>query len=448
MSQNRSTQHVSRRGFLKTSGTLAATGAMAAGVPRVHAAEGGPIKLALIGCGGRGTGAVVNAFSTTGGPIKLHAMADVFENHLRGRHKSLSERFPDKVDVPEDRRFLGFQAYKQAIDSLDPGDVAILTTHAAFRPLHFEYAASKGVNVFMEKSFAPDTPATKRMMAASEVAKAKNLKVSVGFMWRHSAERQEVIKRIHDGRIGDVHTLRIYRMHGPCHTPLLPEDAHELKFQIGRGVRFNWLSSGFFVDWHCHNVDVACWAKGDWPISAQAVAGQTDRAAGNLLDHYSIEFTFPDGGKLFAYTRHMNGCWSTYSDYAHGTKGAAVLMTNLSHPKTRIYSSQNMASENLTWNFEGKEQNPYDAEWQVLVDAIRADTRHNEADRACKANIAALMGRMASQTGKHVNWDQAYNSTFQYVENIDDMTWDTPAPVQAGPDGRYSAPVPGVAKTM
>ncbi|MFO7903783.1 MAG: Gfo/Idh/MocA family oxidoreductase, partial [Pirellulaceae bacterium] len=369
-------------------------------------------------------------------------------NHLVGRHKSLAERFCDKVDVPEDRRFLGFDAYKKAIDSLDPGDVAILTTHAAFRPLHFEYAANKGVNVFMEKSFAPDTPATKRMMAANKIAKEKNLKVAVGFMWRHSAKRQEVIRRIHDGQIGDLHTLRIYRMHGPCHTPPLPEGAHELKFQLGRGVRFNWLSSGFFVDWHCHNVDVACWAKGDWPVSAQAVAGQTDRAAGNLLDHYSIEFTFEDGAKLFAYTRHMNGCWGTYSDYAHGTKGAAVLMTNLSHPKTRIYSAQNMAPESLAWRYEGGEKNPYDVEWQVLVDAIRSDTPHNEADRACKANVAALMGRMASQTGKNVTWDQAYDSTFQYVENIDAMTWDTPAPIQAGPDGRYSPPVPGVAKTM
>ena len=184
-------------------------------MPYCHAAESNTIKLALVGCGGRGSGAVGDAFASTGGPVVLHAMADIFENRLQGSHGRLKRLFGDRVAVAPDRMFLGFDAYKKAIDCLGPGDVVMLTTHAAFRPLHFEYAVQKGVNVFMEKSFAVDPPAVRRLLKAVEESERKNLKVAAGFMWRHSRAREEVMRRIHDGAIGDVHTLRIYRVHGP-----------------------------------------------------------------------------------------------------------------------------------------------------------------------------------------------------------------------------------------
>jgi len=437
----------SRREFLKLSGKAAAASALAGvAVPRCHAAENSMIKLALVGCGGRGTGAVGNAFSTSGGPVKLHAMADLFEHRLQGSHKRLAARFKEKVDVTPDRRFLGFDAYKKAIDSLDPGDVVLLTTHAAFRPLQFEYAVQKGINVFMEKSFAVDSPAARRLLKSAEESEKKNLKVGVGFMWRHSAARQETVKRIHDGIIGDVHTLRIYRVHGPVYCPKRPKDTNEVAFQLQHPNSFTWVSSGFFIDWHCHNVDVACWAKGSWPVSAQGMGGRCYSQAGNQFDHYTVEYTFADGAKLFAFSRHMNGCWNTYADYAHGSKGSATLMSSLGDPKPKIYKSQNMVKDELIWQYGQRDCNPYNAEWQVLLDAIRRDKPHNEARRAGEADVAALMGRMATHTGAYITWDQAMKSEFQFVADIDNLTLESEAPVHEGPDGIYPCPQPGITK--
>lgn len=437
----------SRREFLKDSGRLVAASALAGvAVPRCHAAEDSTIKLALVGCGGRGTGAVADAFSTTGGPVKLCAMADLFEHRLQGSLDRLTKAFGEKVDVPPERRFLGFDGYSKAIDCLGPGDVVLLTTHAAFRPLHFEYAVNKGVNVFAEKSFATDAPAVRRWLKAAELSEQKNLKVGVGFMWRHSKARQEVIRRIHDGAIGDVHTLRIYRVHEPVHCPRRPENVSELVFQLQHANSFTWVSSGFFVDWHCHNVDVACWTKGAWPVAAQGMGGRCYREAGNQFDHYTVEYTFADGTKLFAFSRHMNGCWNTYSDYAHGAKGSAVIMTNLATPKPRLYRGHRMVEEELAWEYGQPDCNPYHAEWQVLLDAIRRDRPHNEARRAGQADVAALMGRMATHTGQWVTRDQALNSDFQFVEDIDHLTFDSQAPIHEGPDGVYPAPQPGLTK--
>jgi predicted dehydrogenase len=437
----------SRREFLKTTSKLAAAGAFAGMVvPRCHAAEGSTIRLALVGCGGRGTGAVADAFSTTGGPVQLYAMADLFEPRLAGSLKRLSDGFSDKVDVPPERQFLGFDAYRKAIDCLGPGDVVLLTTHAAFRPMHFEYAVSKGVNVFAEKSFAADGPAVRRWLKAAEASEQKNLKVGVGFMWRHSQARQETIGRIHDGAIGDVHTLRIYRVHGPVYCPRRPQDQNELAFQLQHPNSFTWVSSGFFIDWHCHNVDVACWAKGGWPVSAQGMGGRCYEEAGNQFDHYTVEYTFADGAKLFAFSRHMNGCWQTYADYAHGSKGSAVIMASLGDPKPRIFKSQDMVDENVVWKYGQRDPNPYHAEWQALLEAIRQDKPHNEARRAGEADVVALMGRTAVHTGAMVTWDEMIHSDFQFVADIDAMTFDAPAPIQEGPDGLYPAPKPGITK--
>ena len=437
----------SRREFLKLQGKVFTASALAGlAVPRCHAAQNNTIKLALIGSGSRGGGAVGDSFHSTGGPVKLHAVADLFQKRVDSALGWLTKKYPDKVDVPGERQFVGFDAYKKAIDCLDPGDVAILSTHAAFRPLHFEYAVAKGVNVFMEKSFAVDSPAVRRLLKAAEQSEKKNLKVGAGFMWRHSTARQEVIQRIHDGAIGDVHTLRIYRVHGPAYCPRRPKDANELVFQLQHPYSFTWVSSGFFIDWHCHNVDVACWAKGAWPVSAQGMGGRCYEEAGGQFDHFTIEYTFSDGTKLFAFSRHMPGCWQTYSDYAHGSKGSAVLMTTLKEPKPKIYKSHNMVANDLVWEHGQADLNPYHAEWQVLLDAIRQDKPHNEARRAGEANVSALMGRMAAHTGQFVKWDEAMNSEFQFVEDIDNMTFETPAPVHEGPDGLYDPPRPGLAK--
>ena len=440
-------ESTSRREFLKLSGRMATSAALMAGVvPRVYAGEAGPIKLALVGCGGRGTGAVADAFAATGGPVKLYAAADLFEDRVQASLKNLNEIQADKVDVPPERRFVGFDAYKKAIDCLSPGDVAILATHAAFRPMHFEYAVHKGVNVFAEKSFAVDAPAARRWLKAAELSEQKGLKVGVGFMWRHSQARQETIQRIHDGAIGDVHTLRIYRVHGPVHCPSLPKGANELVFQLRYPNSFTWVSSGFYIDWHCHNIDIACWTKGAWPVSAQGMGGRCFEEAATQFDHYTVEYTFADGTKLFTFSRHMHNCWETYADYAHGSNGSAVLMATLGEPRPKIYKTHEMTRENLLWEFPGRDPNPYVVEWQRLLDAIRQDTPHNEARRAGEANITALMGRMATHSGQYITWDQATNSPFEFVADIDRMTFHTPAPIHAGPNGLYAPPQPGMTK--
>ncbi|MFZ5832464.1 MAG: Gfo/Idh/MocA family protein [Planctomycetota bacterium] len=446
ISQSSSLSPSSRRQFLAASGKVAAASALAsAAVPRCHAAESNTIKLALVGCGNRGSGAVGNAFACSGGPVKLHAMADIFENRLKVSHDRLKKEFGEKVDVSSDRRFIGFDAYKHAIDCLGPGDIVLLTTHAAFRPVHFEYAVRKGVNVFMEKSFAVDSPAARRMLNSVAESEKKNLKVAAGFMWRHSRGREEVIERIHNGAIGDVNMLRIYRVHGPGgHCGPLPEGENELLFQLKHPLAFNWTCGGFFVDWHCHNVDVACWAKDAWPISAQAMGGRCYASAANNFDHYTIEYTFADGAKLFAFSRHMANCWQTYSDYAHGSRGSARIMAALGQPKPKIYKSQSMTDDQVTWEYLENEPNPYEVEWQLLLDAVRQDRPHNEGRRAVEADLVAVMGRTAAHTGKMITWEETLNSTFQYVANIDEMTFDSPAPITAGPDGIYPCPLPGV----
>jgi len=434
----------SRRNFLKQSGQCLAVSLLAGIGPRLYAGENSTIKLALVGCGGRGTGAVANAFAAKGGPVKLYAMADLFEQRLKTSFDSLNAAHAAKMDVPSDRQFIGFDAYKKAIDCLDPGDVVLLTTHAAFRPMMFEYAVEKGVNIFAEKSFATDSPNIRRWFKAADLSEKKNLKVGVGFMWRHSKARQETIRRIQDGAIGDIHTLRIYRVHGPVHCPPLPAGANEVSFQIQNPNSFTWVSSGFFIDWHCHNIDVACWAKGAWPISAQGFGGRCYEAAGNQFDHYTVEYTFADGTKLFAFSRHMNNCWNTYADYAHGSKGSAVLMATLGQPKSRLYKSHDQTPANLLWAFDGPDPNPYEVEWQLLLDAIRQDKPHNEARRAGQAEVAALMGRAATHTGQMITWDQTMQSQFQFVKDIDNMTFDTEAPIHANAKGLYAAPQPGI----
>jgi len=178
------------------------------------------------------------------------------------------------------------------------------------------------------------------------------------------------------------------------------------------------------------------------------MGGRCYTLAGNQFDHYTVEYTFADGTKLFAFSRHMDGCWNTYSDYAHGSNGSAVIMATLGQPKPKIYKNHDMVPANLVWEFGRDDPNPYRVEWQLLLDAIRQDKPHNEARRAGEAEVAAIMGRAATHTGKYITWDQALNSDFQFVEDIDSMTFDTPAPIHTSPDGIYPAPQPGISKEL
>jgi myo-inositol 2-dehydrogenase / D-chiro-inositol 1-dehydrogenase len=436
----------SRRDFIKTSGTaVAATLAGTLATPRPgYCAESNEIKIALIGCGGRGTGAAANALSTQG-PTRLWAMADVFETRLSSSLNALSPKFANQVSVPPERRFVGFDAFKRAIDTLAKGDVVLLATPAAFRPIHFEYAVEKGVNVFMEKSFAVDSPGVRRVLRAGEIAEQKNLKVASGLMWRHDKPREEVIQRIHDGAIGDLILLRTYRNHGPVgFKPKQPGES-ELAHQIANYSCFTWLNASFFVDWLIHNIDVCCWAKNAWPVSAQ---GQGARAAreepDQMLDQYMVEYTFADGSKLLAEGRHNTGCWDIFSDFAHGTRGSAVIMESLAAARSRLYQGHVQTRQHESWRYAGPPCDPYQVEHDLFFDAIRRDQPYNEAKRAAQTCLVSIMGRMAAESGKMIEYDEALASNLVLAPNLEQVTsLDAPAPILADSNGRYPIPVPG-----
>jgi len=436
----------SRREFLQASGTLLAASALSGtAVPHVHAAEDNTIRLALIGCGGRGSGAVANAMQAPGGPVKLVAMADLFEKRQDSSYKTLLKQFGSQVDVPKERQFLGFDAYRKAIDCLRPGDVAVLATYAAFRPAHLEYAVAKGVHVFMEKQFAVDPVAVRRVLKAGEAAKAKNLKIAAGLMCRHSTARQALIRRIREGDMGPIQLVRAYRMdpRAPLVRPKTEE--HDLYWQVRCTERLFWVSGGTFADRTVHLVDEICWIKDAFPVTAHGVGG---RRANNVdqgqdLDAYSVEYTFADGTKAMAVARYAPNCFPDFATYLHGTKCAAQFSGNIHAPVVQMYKDQRMVKENIAWKPDREEVAPHQAEWNVLLDAIRNDRPHNEAERAAKSNLATIMGRAAVHMGRIITWDEALASNFQFCPNVDQLTPDTPAPLKADAAGRFPAPIPG-----
>ena len=268
--QNNTTkQTTSRRDFLKaTSGVIAGTALAGSIGTRAYAGENNTIKVVLVGCGGRGTGAAANALSTKG-PTKLVAMADVFEQRLSSSLANLTKSFDKQIDVPSDRRFIGMDAYRKAIDTIAPGGLVILATPPAFRPIHVEYAVEKGCNVFMEKSFAVDAPGIHRILRAGKAAEAKNLKIAGGLMSRHYIPLEQAVEKLHGGLIGEVVTCWAYREHARVgFSPKAPGES-ELAHQIHNYSCFTWLNGSFLLDWLIHNLDVCCWCKGGWPVSAQ-----------------------------------------------------------------------------------------------------------------------------------------------------------------------------------
>ena len=364
----------SRREFLIDAGRLAAASALAGTtIPYVHAAENNTIQVALIGCGGRGTGAAENALSVKNGPIKLVAMADVFENRLKSSYRGLSNRFADRMDVPEERKFIGFDAYQKAMDCLKPGDVAIFATPPAFRWVHFTYAIAKGLNVFMEKPVTVDGPTTRRMIKLAAEADQKNLKVGVGLMIRHCKGRRELYDRIKSGEIGEIVAMRAFRMGAvAANTGPKPQEQKELLYQIRNFHSFLWASGGVYSDFYIHQIDECSWMKGAWPVRAQALGGRHYRgnAVDQNFDTYSVEYTYPDGTKLFYYGRNMAGCHDEFASYAHGTKGSAIISTSSHAPgKVRTFKGHSLARADMLWAFPQPEPSPYQLEWDDLIDA-------------------------------------------------------------------------------
>ena len=445
---------VSRRSFLKNTGRVAAATTLAASmVPHVHAAENNTIQIALIGCGGRGSGAAADAMSVKNGPVKLVAMADVFEDRLSNSYRYIKKQFTDRVDVPKDRQFIGFDAYQKAMDCLKPGDIAIFATPLAFRWVHFTYAIQKGLNVFMEKPLTADGPTSRKMFTLAEQATAKNLKVAVGLMSRHSRALQELAERIHGGEIGDLVLLRGYRMCGALgsmQSDRKPAGMPELAYQIQRFHSFLWAGGGCFSDFYIHIIDHCGWMKNAWPVRAQALGGRHYRAehVDQNFDSYSVEYTFPDETKFLMDGRCMPGCKDIYNSFAHGTKGTAIISRagDCGAPSA-TFKGLGSSRANMIWESKVKspEGNPYQNEWNDLVDAVRNDKPYNEVKRGVEASLVTSMGRMAAHTGQEITYDQMLNCDHEFAPGLDKLlTMDSQAPLTADAKGKYPVPQPGI----
>ncbi len=442
---------LSRRELMKKSGQIAVASALAGvTLPQVHAGENNTIQVALVGCGGRGTGAAINALATKNGPIKLVAMADVFLARLSSSLKYLKETAASQVEVPEARQFIGFDAYKKAMDCLKAGDVAIFATPPAFRWVHFGYALQKGIHVFMEKPVTVDGPSTRKLLQLADESEKRNHKVGVGLMCRHCAARWELYDRIKSGQIGELTLLRAYRMHGPVGyfaSPPKPNDISELMYQVQRFHSFLWASGGAYSDFLIHNIDECCWMKDAWPVQAKGSGGRHFRGKNidQNFDTYSIEYTFADGTKLFLEGRCISGCHQEFASYAHGTKGSAIISTKAHTPAScRIYKGHKVVNEDLAWSFPSPEPNPYQLEWDHLIEAIRQDKPYNETRRGAEASLITAMGRMAAHTGRVITRDEMLNHDHELAPDVDKLTLDSSAPLQAGPDGKYPVPQPGI----
>lgn len=440
--------NANRREFLQQSGVaLAGTAVLSSAVPAVHAGENNTIRLALIGCGSRGAGAVANAFNTRDqGPIALYAMADLHEDILNGKLDQLTQQFGPQVDVAEERRFLGFDAYKKAIDTLRPGDVAMCTTRAYIRPLHVEYAVSKGINVFMEKPFASDPVGLHRMLQAAHAADSNGVKIAAGLQCRHSPARAALIERINQGELGELSYVRANRLAGRHWMPAMGAKSASFIEQLKQGrVGLLWVGSGHMVDYLIHQIDECCWLMNDWPISCHGMGGREvdSQDHGQNLDVYALEYTFANGKKAFCGFRRAKGGHQEFATFVHGSQRAAQFSGSVHKATVHIFKDHHISNDNIAWTPTSDERNPWDYEWIDFVDAIRNNKPYNEGKRAVYADYAALMGRAAAHTNQVITREDVTNSRFQFCDDLDNLSYDSPAPVCVDDNGFFPAPRAG-----
>jgi len=425
-----------RRDFLKTSALLAG-GAMLSGAPFIgaHASVDDTIKVAVIGCGGRGTGATFDAIAS-GANIKIVAMADAFRDRLDDAYAKLSARHPDKLDVPEDQKFVGFDAYKQAIPL---ADVVILATSPGFRPIHFEEAVRQGKHVFMEKPVAVDVPGIRKVLAAAEEAKRKKLNVVVGLQRRYQAVYRETIKRIHDGAIGDIVSGQVYWNSGGVWVhPRKPEQS-EMEYQMRNWYYFNWLCGDHIVEQHVHQLDVANWVKGSYPVSFQGTgsrAWRTGKDYGEIYDNHAVELTYADGSVIYSQCRHFEGTSNRVDETFQGTKG-------------RVYLSA--SNDGILWDHNGNKlythpkagnANPYQHEHVELFDAIsKGEYKFEDAEYGAYSTLTGIIGRMATYSGQVIKWEDALQSNIDLMPER--FAWDALPKVLPDENGLYPYAIPG-----
>jgi len=420
MSTNNSENNpLSRRDFIRSSATVGATTALLATGNFAHAQGSTKIRVGLIGCGGRGTGAAGNCLSSSEN-VEIYAMGDAFKDRLESSRQNLQNEFKEKVNVTADRSFTGLDAYKQVL--AQPVDMVILATPPGFRPIHFPAAVAAGKHIFFEKPVATDAPGIRAVMEAADEAAKKRLCVVAGTQRRHQASYLETIGRIHDGAIGDIVGAQIYWNGGGVGTGTGPKpDAPTLEWQMRHWYFFTWLCGDHIVEQHVHNIDVANWVFKGHPKSAMGVGGRTQRTAeiyGQIFDHFAIDYIYPGDVHVAAMARHWDGTPSNVSEKIVGTKG-------WSNPNNHISSTEGKGN----FDFQGREVNPYVQEHTDLIKAIRGGKYINEGRQVAESTLTAIMGRMAAYTGEIVTWEQALNSNVSLRPSP--LAFDTPTPTPA-----------------
>ncbi|RPI82118.1 MAG: gfo/Idh/MocA family oxidoreductase [Planctomycetaceae bacterium] len=439
-------ESANRRDFLKHS-TLAAVGAtVLSQVGIAHGAYAGGddlIKVGLVGCGGRGSGAAAQALSTAGN-VKLVAMGDAFADRIKSSINAIQSEGGDKVvsrmDVPPERQFTGFDAYQKVIDS--GIDLVILTTPPGFRPLHFEAAVKAGKHVFMEKPVAVDAPGVRQVLAAAAEAKKKNLGVGVGLQRHHQESYLETIKRLQDGAIGDIHTTRAYWNDRGVWVIERQPGMSEMTYQMRNWYYFNWLCGDHICEQHIHNLDVINWLKNGYPVRAWGMGGRqvrTDKKYGEIFDHHAVEFEYSDGSRLFSQCRHIEGCWSSVSEHAQGSKGSADISAGLikvnGQPEWRYQLPKGTRA-----------RNPYQTEHDDLFASIRAGKPLNEAENGAYSTMTSILGRMATYSGKQIEWKDALASEISLQPKVYDFEHNPPS--MPNSEGWYAIATPGSTRVV
>lgn len=430
---------LTRREFCKNTSLAAGGGLLLSSLPFSASAyvQGSDIiKVAVVGCGGRGTGAANQALSADEG-VKVVALADAFRDRLDECYNTLSERYGDsgRLEVPEEHKFTGFDAYKDAIDL---ADVVILATTPGFRPLHFEYAISKGKHVFMEKPVATDVPGIHRVLEAGRLAQQKNLNVVVGLQRHYQNNYREAIKRIDNNEVGKILSGQVYWNSGGVWVRERESGQSEMEYQMRNWYYFNWLCGDHILEQHIHNIDVANWFIGEYPESAQGMGGREVRNGkdhGQIFDHHFVEFKYPGGAVISSQCRHQPNTMSRVDEVFQGTRG--TVHTDGSH-KTILRSWH----DNVIYNHDGSQDpNPYQKEHDELFASIRNGDVISDTENGAKSTLTAIMGRMATYTGQVINRDEAMKSEEILVP--DHLNWDMNPPVMPDENGNYPVPAPG-----
>lgn len=429
---------ITRRKFLQHSALIAGSTLIAPLSVRdsAYAAGSGRLKMVLIGSGSRGTGAAADALRADDG-VELVAIADVFEEKVASSHSNLQRiaEVKDRVNVPDEQLFVGLDAYKKAISL---ADVVILATPPAFRPLHFEAAIEANKHVFMEKPLATDAPGIRRILASGELAVEKGLSVVTGFQYRYAVRFQKLIEQLHGGAIGDINSMSCnYLLAGIKQIPREEGDS-EMEYQLRNWRFFDWLWGGSPAGLTVHFEDIAHWAKGTFPIRAFGTGGRAALSgpeAGDIFDHYYIEYEYDDGTRLHSRTRHIPGCWTNRSVSFVGNSGAVEV------PAWGEIVIENTKGD-LVWSHDDtNDPNPYLTEHERFFESIRSGNPMNDTNWAAKSSMASIMGRMAVHSGKIIEWDDAINSDLVLVP--DNLSFDSEPPVLPKENGAYPVPVPG-----